>query len=118
MFCHGFIKTRSTFRCDLQSSFEENAKEMRYCNAKLNVISDVLRDGVGGLSKTITNCKYNTFNWPNTSELIGYNQVYRQFKFEYVCQKRYQVMRKAHVILIIPRILRCSFNFTVTAMTE
>ena len=42
----------STQTCN---SFEENTKEMRYCNAKLNVISDVLRDGVGGLSKTITN---------------------------------------------------------------
>ena len=57
MFCNGFIKTCDTcdtFRCDLKNSFEENAKEMRYCKAKLNVISDVLRDGVGGLSKTIT----------------------------------------------------------------
>ena len=55
MLCNGFIKTHGTFRCDLQNSFEENSKEMRYCNAKLNVISDVLRDGVGGLSETITN---------------------------------------------------------------
>ena len=62
MFCNGFIKTRDTFRCDLQNSFEENAKEMRYCNAKLNVISDVLRDGVGGLSKTITYWQQKTFN--------------------------------------------------------
>ena len=62
MFCNGFIKTCDTFRCDLKNSFEENAKEMRYCNAKLNVISDVLRDGVGGLSKTITDWQLNTFN--------------------------------------------------------
>ena len=55
MFCNGFIKTHGTFRCDLQKRFEENAKEMRYCNAKRNVISDVLRDWVGGLSKTISN---------------------------------------------------------------
>ena len=45
-----------TFGYDLQSSFEENAKEMRYCNAKLNVIADVLRDEEGGLNKSITNC--------------------------------------------------------------
>ena len=43
------------FGCDLQNSFEENAKEMRHCNATINVISDVLRDRVGGLSKTLTN---------------------------------------------------------------
>ena len=55
MFCNGFIKTHDTFCCDLKNSFEENAKEMRYCNAKLNVISDLLHDRVGGLSKTITN---------------------------------------------------------------
>ena len=54
MFCNGFIKTHGTFCCDLQNSFEENAKEMQYCNAKLNVISDMLHDGVDGLSKTIT----------------------------------------------------------------
>ena len=52
MFCNGFIKTHVTFRCDLQNSFEENVKDMRYCNVKLNVISDAFRDGVGGLSKT------------------------------------------------------------------
>ena len=51
MFCNGFIKTHDTFLCDLKNSFEENAKEMRYRNAKLNVISDVLRDGVGGWVK-------------------------------------------------------------------
>ena len=45
------------FGCDLQNSFEENAKEMRYCNATINVISDVLRDRVGGLSKTLTDNK-------------------------------------------------------------
>ena len=80
MFCKGFIKTHGTFHCDLQNSFEENAKDMRYCNAKLNVISDVLRDGVCGLSKTIT-------NW----------QVYCQLNFEYVCMNRYQAMRKVHI---------------------
>ena len=32
MFCNGFIKTHGTFRCDLQNSFEENAKERRYQN--------------------------------------------------------------------------------------
>ena len=55
MFCNGFIKTHGTFRCNLQNSFKVNAKEMRYCHAKLNVISDALRDGVGGLSKNFTN---------------------------------------------------------------
>ena len=44
------------FGCDLQNHFEENAKEMRYCSAKLNVISAVLRGGEGGVSKTNTNC--------------------------------------------------------------
>ena len=34
------------------AGFEENAKEMRYCSAKLDVISDVLRDGEGGVRKT------------------------------------------------------------------
>ena len=48
--------THGTFGCDLQNRFEENAKEMRYCSAKLNVISDVLRDGEGGVRKIITNC--------------------------------------------------------------
>ena len=38
-----------------KKGFEEKAKEMRYCSAMLNVISDVLRDGEGGVSKTITN---------------------------------------------------------------
>ena len=56
MFCYGFMKTHDKFGCDPQNSFEENAKEMRYCNTKLNVISDVLRDGEGGLSKSFTNC--------------------------------------------------------------
>ena len=45
MFCFEFIKMHGMFGCDLQNNFEENAKGMRYCNAKLNVISDVLRDG-------------------------------------------------------------------------
>ena len=57
------IKTHDTFGRDLQNRFEKkkkkkkkkNVKEMRYCSAKLNVVSDVLRDGEGGLSKTITN---------------------------------------------------------------
>ena len=62
MFCNGFIKIHGTFRCDLQNSFEENTKEMRYCNAKLNVISDVLRNGVGRLSKTITKWQLNILN--------------------------------------------------------
>ena len=56
LFCYGFIKTHVTFGCDLQNRFEEYAKEMRYCSAKLNVISDVLRDEEGGVSETITNC--------------------------------------------------------------
>ena len=55
MFCFGFIKTHGKFGCDLLNSFEENTKEMRYCNSELNIISDVLRDGEDGLSKTITN---------------------------------------------------------------
>ena len=50
MFCIRFIKTHGTFRCDLQYNLEENTKEILYCNAKLNVISDALRDGVGGLT--------------------------------------------------------------------
>ena len=54
MFCYGFIKTHYTFGSDLQNSFKE--KEMRYCNAKLNVVSDVVCDAGCGLSKTITNC--------------------------------------------------------------
>ena len=56
LFCYGFIKTHGTFGCDLQNRFEENAKEMRYCGAKLNVISDVLRHGEGRVRKIITNC--------------------------------------------------------------
>ena len=54
MFCYGFIKAHGTFCCGLQnlSTFKENAKEMRCRNAKLNVISDVLRDGEGGLNKS------------------------------------------------------------------
>ena len=56
MFCYGVIKTHGTFGCDLQNKFEENAKEMRYCSAKLNVISDVLHDGEDGLRKSITKC--------------------------------------------------------------
>ena len=50
------IKTHGTFGCDLQNRFEENAKEMRYCSAKLNVISDVIRDREVGLRTTITKC--------------------------------------------------------------
>ena len=50
------MKTHDTFGCDLQNRFEENAKEMRHCSAKLSVISDVLRDGEGGVSKKISNC--------------------------------------------------------------
>ena len=56
LFCYGFFKTHGTFGCDLQNRFEENAKIMRYCRAKFNVISDVLCDGESGVSKTITNC--------------------------------------------------------------
>ena len=56
LFCCGFIKIHYTFCCDLQNIFKENAKEIRYCNTKLNVISDVLRDEEGWLSKTKTNC--------------------------------------------------------------
>ena len=55
MLCYGLIKTHDKFGYDLQNSFEENTKEIRYCNATINVISDVLRDGEGGLSKTVTN---------------------------------------------------------------
>ena len=40
---------------DPQNSFEENAKEMRYCNAKLNFITDVLRDEECWLFKSFTN---------------------------------------------------------------
>ena len=37
------------------NSFHLNTKVMLYCDAKMNVISDVLRDREGRLSKTTTN---------------------------------------------------------------
>ena len=70
MFCYEFNKTHCRFGCDLQNRFEENAKEMRYCTAELNVISEGLRDEEGGLSKTITNRLQNTFNDQNFQNLL------------------------------------------------
>ena len=43
------------FGSGLQYSFHLNTKVKRYCDAKMNVISDVLRDREGGFSKTTTN---------------------------------------------------------------
>ena len=67
MFCFGFIRIRVTFDCDLQHNFKENAKALRYCNAKLNVISEVLRDGECGLGKPS----------PNANKTLFINQTFR-----------------------------------------
>ena len=87
----------------MQNRFEENAKEMRYWSAKLHVISDVLRDGKGWGEKNHHQMLIKDFRSTKLSVSSEVKLVYRQLKFEYVCQNRCQVMGKVHVILIIPR---------------
>ena len=97
-----------SFGSDLQNRFEENAKEMRYCSAKLNVMSDVLRDGGGGGGgrgggkKNHHRLLIKHFRLTKLSECSGVKQVYRQMKFKFVCLNRCQVMGKVHVIFDNP----------------
>ena len=51
----GSIKPLGKFGSGLQYSFHLNTKVTLYCDAKMNVISDVLRDREGRFSKTTTN---------------------------------------------------------------
>ena len=44
MFCFQFKTTYVMFDSDLKISFEENPKEMQYCNDKLNALSDMFDD--------------------------------------------------------------------------
>ena len=50
----GLIKPYEKFGSGLQYSFHLNTKVTLYCDAKMNVISDVLRDREDMLSKTST----------------------------------------------------------------
>ena len=77
---------------------------MRYCSAKLNVISDVLRDGGGWGKKNHHQMLIKHFRLTKLelSESRGVKLVYRQLKFEYVCQNRCQFMGKVHVIFDNP----------------
>ena len=52
---HFGLVQSSQFGSGLQYSFHLNTKVMLYCDAKMNVISDVLRDREGRFSKTTTN---------------------------------------------------------------
>ena len=69
---------------------------MRYCSAKLNVISDVLRDGEGEVRKKHHQLLIKHLRLTKLSESSGDKQVYCQLKIEYVCLNRCQVMGKVH----------------------
>ena len=55
IFWIGLIKPQEKFGSGLQYSFHLNTNVMRYCGAKMNVISDVLRDSECRFSKTTYN---------------------------------------------------------------
>ena len=55
VFWIGLIKPLEKIGSGLQYSFHLNTKVTLYCDAKMNVISDVLRDREGRFSKTTTN---------------------------------------------------------------
>ena len=74
------------FDSDLKISFEENPKEMQYCNGKLNVLSDMFDHQVA-----VKQLKVNTL-----SESNEFKPVYRQLNFEYDFLSHYQVMGKVH----------------------